>query len=45
MVEGGIAAVKTFSGQPEKETMVKKKELHPQILKDGLKPQQGCLVA
>uniref|UniRef100_A0ACD5WXY2 Uncharacterized protein n=1 Tax=Avena sativa TaxID=4498 RepID=A0ACD5WXY2_AVESA len=45
-VEGGIAAVKKFSGRPEEEIVVKKeKELRSELLKDGLKPQQGCLLA
>uniref|UniRef100_A0A453SA19 SOUL heme-binding protein n=1 Tax=Aegilops tauschii subsp. strangulata TaxID=200361 RepID=A0A453SA19_AEGTS len=45
-VEGGIAAVKKFSGRPEEEIVAKKeKELRSQLLKDGLKPQQGCMLA
>ncbi|XP_044442209.1 uncharacterized protein [Triticum aestivum] len=45
-VEGGIAAVKIFSGRPEEEIVAKKeKELRSQLLKDGLKPQQGCMLA
>jgi hypothetical protein len=38
--------VKKFSGRPEEEIVVKKeKDLRSQLLKDGLKPQQGCLLA
>lgn len=45
-VEGGVAAVKKFSGRPEEEIVVRKeKELRSQILKDGFKPEQGCLLA
>ncbi|XP_040381027.1 uncharacterized protein LOC102710506 [Oryza brachyantha] len=45
-VEGGIAAVKKFSGRPKEEIVIQKeKELRSQLLKDGLKPQHGCLLA
>lgn len=45
-VEGGIAAVKKFSGRPKEEIVLQKeKELRSQLLKDGLKPQEGCLLA
>ncbi|CAN6201208.1 unnamed protein product [Urochloa humidicola] len=45
-VEGGIAAVKKFSGRPKEEIVLQKeKDLRSQLLKDGLKPQQGCLLA
>ncbi|VAI89421.1 unnamed protein product [Triticum turgidum subsp. durum] len=45
-VEGGIAAVKKFSGRIEEEIVTKKeKGLRSQLLKDGLKPQQGCMLA
>ena len=38
--------MKKFSGRPEEEIVAKKeKELRSQLLKDGLKPQQGCLLA
>ena len=45
-VEGGIVAVKKFSGRPKEEIVLQKeKDLRSQLLKDGLKPQQGCLLA
>ncbi|WVZ79529.1 hypothetical protein U9M48_027099, partial [Paspalum notatum var. saurae] len=45
-VDGGIAAVKKFSGRPKEEIVLQKeKDLRSQLLKDGLKPQQGCLLA
>ncbi|XP_062178797.1 uncharacterized protein LOC133883478 [Phragmites australis] len=45
-VERGIAAVKKFSGRPNEEIVLQKeKDLRSQLLKDGLKPQQGCLLA
>ncbi|KAL6602940.1 hypothetical protein ACP70R_043301 [Stipagrostis hirtigluma subsp. patula] len=45
-VEGGIAAVKKFSGRPKEDIVLRKeKDLRSQLLKDGLKPQQGCLLA
>lgn len=45
-VKGGIAAVKKFSGRPKEEIVLQKeKDLRSQLLKDGLKPQQGCLLA
>ncbi|KAK7411225.1 hypothetical protein VNO78_02658 [Psophocarpus tetragonolobus] len=45
-VEGGIAAVMKFSGKPT-EDIVREKEkiLRSNIIKDGLKPQLGCLLA
>ncbi|CAJ1975375.1 unnamed protein product [Sphenostylis stenocarpa] len=45
-VEGGIAAVMKFSGKPT-EDIVREKEkiLRSNIIKDGLKPQFGCLLA
>jgi len=45
-VEGGIAAVIKFSGKPM-EDIVREKEkiLRSNIIKDGLKPQSGCLLA
>ncbi|KEH37970.1 SOUL heme-binding family protein [Medicago truncatula] len=45
-VEGGIAAVIKFSGKPM-EDIVREKEkiLRSNIIKDGLKPQPGCLLA
>ncbi|KAL6839434.1 hypothetical protein ACP4OV_030704 [Aristida adscensionis] len=45
-VEGGIAAVKKFSGRPKEEIVLQKeKDLRSQLLEDGLKPRQGCLLA
>ncbi|CAN6163569.1 unnamed protein product [Urochloa humidicola] len=45
-VAGGIAAVKKFSGRPKEEIVLQKeKDLRSQLLKDGLRPQQGCLLA
>ncbi|KAL5200083.1 hypothetical protein ABZP36_021286 [Zizania latifolia] len=45
-VEGGVAAVKKFSGRPKEEIVIQKeKELRSQLLKDGLKPQNGWLLA
>jgi hypothetical protein len=45
-VDGGIAAVKKFSGRPKEEIVLQKeKDLRSQLLKDGLKPQRGCLLA
>jgi hypothetical protein len=45
-VEGGIVAVNKFSGRPKEEIVLQKeKDLRSQLLKDGLKPQQGCLLA
>ncbi|KAJ0977829.1 hypothetical protein J5N97_013303 [Dioscorea zingiberensis] len=45
-VDGGIAAVSKFSGKPTEEVaQIKEKELRSAVLKDGLKPQEGCLLA
>ncbi|CAL9123393.1 unnamed protein product, partial [Musa acuminata var. zebrina] len=45
-VEGGISAVTKFSGKPSEEIVLsKERELRSAILKDGLRPQQGCLLA
>ena len=45
-VEGGIAAVMKFSGKPTEDTVrEKEKTLRANIIKDGLKPQSGCLLA
>ncbi|XP_022144957.1 uncharacterized protein LOC111014503 isoform X2 [Momordica charantia] len=45
-IDGGIAAVLKFSGKPS-ENMVqeKAKELRYSLIKDGLKPIKGCLLA
>lgn len=45
-VEGGIAAVLKFSGKPIEEIVQEKaKELRSSLIKDGLKPRNGCLLA
>ncbi|XP_072965923.1 uncharacterized protein [Typha angustifolia] len=45
-IGGGIAAVTKFSGRPTEELVCnKEKELRSKLLKDGLKPQQGCFLA
>ncbi|RDX68884.1 Heme-binding-like protein, chloroplastic [Mucuna pruriens] len=45
-VEGGIAAVMKFSGKPTEDIVrEKEKTLRSNIIKDGLKPQLGCLLA
>ncbi|KAK7328412.1 hypothetical protein VNO77_22518 [Canavalia gladiata] len=45
-VEGGIAAATKFSGKPTEDIVCKKeKTLRSNIVKDGLKPQHGCLLA
>ncbi|KAJ3686618.1 hypothetical protein LUZ61_015782 [Rhynchospora tenuis] len=44
--EGGIAAVKKFSGKPTEEVVrSKEKELRVALLKDGLNSEKGCLLA
>ncbi|KAL6974314.1 hypothetical protein U1Q18_028495 [Sarracenia purpurea var. burkii] len=45
-VEGGIAAVSKFSGKPTEDVVhEKEKELRSSLLKDGLRPKMGCLLA
>ncbi|KAL6974315.1 hypothetical protein U1Q18_028496 [Sarracenia purpurea var. burkii] len=45
-VEGGIAAVAKFSGNPTEDVVrEKEKALRSSILKDGLSPKMGCLLA
>lgn len=45
-VEGGIAAAMKFSGKPTEDIVrEKEKTLRTNIIKDGLKPQLGCLLA
>ncbi|XP_022144956.1 uncharacterized protein LOC111014503 isoform X1 [Momordica charantia] len=45
-VEGGIAAVLKFSGKPTEDMVQEKaKELRSCLIKDGLKPSKGCLLA
>ncbi|KAK7328450.1 hypothetical protein VNO77_22556 [Canavalia gladiata] len=45
-VEGGIAAAMKFSGKATEDTVrEKEKTLRSNIIKDGLKPQLGCLLA
>ncbi|WCJ29708.1 SOUL heme-binding family protein [Euphorbia peplus] len=45
-VEGGTAAVVKFSGKPTEDIVrEKEKELRSSLVKDGLKPKTGCLLA
>ncbi|KAF5725807.1 hypothetical protein HS088_TW23G00536 [Tripterygium wilfordii] len=45
-VEGGIAGVLKFSGKPTEDiTREKEKALRPSLIRDGLRPQMGCLLA
>ncbi|XP_024953674.1 heme-binding-like protein At3g10130, chloroplastic isoform X3 [Citrus sinensis] len=45
-VEGGIAAVLKFSGKPTEDIVhEKEKELHTSLIRDGLRPKIGCLLA
>lgn len=45
-VEGGIAAVDKFSGEPTEAVVCQKeKALRSCLVKDGLKPKMGCLLA
>lgn len=45
-VEGGIAAVMKFSGKPVEDIVVEKeKVLRSSLIRDGLKPKSGCLLA
>ena len=45
-VEGGIAAVEKFSGKPTEAIVCQKeKALRSCLVKDGLKPKMGCLLA
>lgn len=45
-VEGGIAAVSKFSGKPTEDVVSEKeKSLRSSLLRDGLKPKLGCLLA
>ncbi|KAG8372660.1 hypothetical protein BUALT_Bualt12G0089700 [Buddleja alternifolia] len=45
-VEGGIAAVSKFSGKPIEDIVrEKEKALRSTLIKDGLRPQAGCLLA
>ncbi|KAL0403867.1 UNVERIFIED_CONTAM: hypothetical protein Sradi_2027500 [Sesamum radiatum] len=45
-VEGGIAAVSKFSGKPIEDIVrEKEKALRSNLIKDGLKPKAGCLLA
>ncbi|KAK4344224.1 hypothetical protein RND71_037318 [Anisodus tanguticus] len=44
--EGGIAAALTFSGKPTDDIVrEKEKQLRPSLIRDGLKPQSGCMLA
>ncbi|KAK2646072.1 hypothetical protein Ddye_021267 [Dipteronia dyeriana] len=45
-VEGGIAAVLKFSGKPTEDIVCEKeKALRSSLIRDGLKPKTGCLLA
>ena len=45
-VEGGIAAVLKFSGKPIEDVVLEKEKfLRASLIKDGLKPRIGCLLA
>lgn len=45
-VEGGIAAVLKFSGKPTEGIVAEKEKiLRSSLLRDGLKPKTGCLLA
>lgn len=45
-MEGGIAAAVKFSGKTTEELVrSKEKELRSSLLKDGLEPREGCLLA
>lgn len=45
-VDGGIAAVLKFSGEPTEDIVLEKeRELRSSLLRDGLKPKMGCLFA
>ncbi|KAI3972202.1 hypothetical protein MKX01_011754 [Papaver californicum] len=45
-VEGGLAVVSKFSGKPTDEVVLKKeKNLRRAVLRDGLKPKEGCMLA
>ncbi|KAJ8637671.1 hypothetical protein MRB53_011938 [Persea americana] len=45
-VEGGVAAALKFSGKPTEEIVCEKERiLRAAVLRDGLKPREGCLLA
>ena len=45
-VDGGIAAVTKFSGEPiENIVREKEKALRSAVIRNGLKPKPGCLLA
>lgn len=45
-VEGGIVAALKFSGKPTEDVVIEKeKELRASLLRDGLFPEKGCLLA
>ncbi|CAL5443153.1 unnamed protein product [Camellia sinensis] len=45
-VEGGIAAVSKFSGKPTEDVVIEKeKALRSSLIRDGLRPKMGCLLA
>lgn len=44
--EGGIAAAVKFSGKPTDDVVrEKEKQLRSSLIRDGLKPQSGCMLA
>ncbi|KAF9591553.1 hypothetical protein IFM89_004607 [Coptis chinensis] len=45
-MEGGIAAVSKFSGKPLEDVVrQKERELRSALIRDGLKPKEGCMLA
>lgn len=45
-VEGGIAAVAKFSGEPTEDVVLEKEKLlRRNLASDGLRPKEGCLLA
>lgn len=45
-VEGGVAAALKFSGKPTEDVVrEKEKALRSNLMKDGLKPRMGCMLA
>lgn len=45
-VEGGIAAIAKFSGKPTEDVVrEEEKSLRSSLIRDGLKPKMGCLLA
>lgn len=45
-VEGGIVAALKFSGKPTEDIICEKeRELRSSLIRDGLRPRMGCLLA